>query len=39
MLVVNCENLNFVDNDEHFELLLARIGGMRGQREFFSMGN
>jgi deoxyguanosine kinase len=39
VLVVNCENLNFVDNNEHFELLLARIGGMRGQREFFSMGN
>lgn len=39
VLVVNCENLNFVDNDEHFELLLARIAGMRGQREFFSMGN
>lgn len=39
VLVVNCENLNFVDNDEHFELLLARIGGMRGQREFFSVGN
>lgn len=39
VLVVNCENLNFVDNDEHFELLLGRIAGMRGQREFFSLGN
>lgn len=39
VLVVNCENLNFVDNDDHFELLLGRIAGMRGQREFFSMGN
>lgn len=39
VLVVNCENLNFVDNDEHFDLLLARIEGMRGRREFFSMGN
>lgn len=38
VLVVNCENLNFVDNDHDFELLLRRIEGMRGQREFFSMG-
>ena len=38
VLVVNCENLNFVDNDEHFNLLLTRIAGMRGPREFFSMG-
>ncbi len=38
VLVVNCENLNFVDNDEHFGLLLERIQGMRGPREFFSMG-
>jgi len=38
VLVVNCENLNFVDNDQDFNLLLRRIEGMRGQREFFSMG-
>lgn len=38
VLVVNCENLNFVDNDEHFNLLLERIGNMRGPREFFSVG-
>jgi deoxyguanosine kinase len=38
VLVVNTENLNLVDNDEHFELLLQRIAGMRGPREFFSMG-
>jgi deoxyguanosine kinase len=38
VLVVNCENLNFVDNDQDFDLLLRRIEGMRGQREFFSMG-
>ena len=38
VLVVNCENLNFVDNDQDFGLLLRRIEGMRGQREFFSMG-
>jgi len=38
VLVVNSENLNFVDNDEDFALLLQRIAGMRGQREFFSRG-
>jgi len=39
VLVVNCEHLNFVDNGQDFGLLLQRIEGMRGQREFFSMGN
>jgi deoxyguanosine kinase len=38
VLVVNSENMNFVDNDEDFELLLQRIEGMRGAREFFSVG-
>lgn len=38
LLVVNSDNLNFVDQDEDFELLLQRIGNMRGPREFFSMG-
>ena len=38
VLIVNSENLNFVDNDEDFALLLQRIAGMRGAREFFSMG-
>lgn len=38
LLVVNSEHLNFVDNDEDFALLLQRIEGMRGTREFFSMG-
>ena len=38
VLIVNSENLNFVDNDEDFALLLQRIEGMRGTREFFSMG-
>jgi deoxyadenosine/deoxycytidine kinase len=38
VLVVNSEHLNFVDRDEDFTLLLQRIEGMRGQREFFSMG-
>ena len=38
VLIVNSENLNFVDKDEDFALLLQRIEGMRGVREFFSMG-
>ncbi len=38
VLIVNSENLNFVDNDEDFSLLLQRIGDMRGAREFFSIG-
>jgi len=38
VLVVNSEHLNFVDNDEDFDLLLQRIAGMRSQREFFSKG-
>ncbi len=39
VLVVNSENLNFVDNNDDFELLMQRIEGMRGRREFFSMGS
>ncbi len=38
VLIVNSENLNFVDNDEDFSLLLQRIEDMRGAREFFSVG-
>lgn len=38
VLSVNSEHLNFVDNDEHFALLLQRIADMRSAREFFSVG-
>ena len=38
LMMVNSENLNFVDNDDDFKLLLERIEGMRGPREFFSLG-
>jgi deoxyguanosine kinase len=38
LLVVNSEYLNFVDNDSDFNLLLDRIGKMRGRREFFNVG-
>jgi deoxyadenosine/deoxycytidine kinase len=38
LLIVNSERLNFVDDPDHFTLLLSRIAGMRGQREFFNLG-
>lgn len=38
VLVVNSEHLNFVDNDADFDLLLERIGKMKGRREFFNVG-
>ncbi len=38
LLIINTENLNPIDNDEDFALLLTRIAGMRGKREFFSRG-
>jgi deoxyadenosine/deoxycytidine kinase len=39
VLIVNSDNLNFVDQPGDFDLLLQRMAGMRGPREFFSMGN
>ena len=39
VLVVNSENLNFVDNDEDFKLLVQRIESMRGPREYFNKGD
>lgn len=38
VLVVNSDNLNLIDNDDDFALLLQRINDMRGAREFFSLG-
>jgi len=38
VLIVNSENLNFVDRDADFELLLQRIRGLKGPREYFSLG-
>jgi deoxyadenosine/deoxycytidine kinase len=38
LLIVNSERLNFVDIPSHFSLLLSRIAGMRGSREFFNLG-
>ena len=37
LLIVNSENLNFVDKPAHFEMLIERIGAMRGGREFFNL--
>lgn len=39
LMIVNSERLNFVDNPEHFALLVSRIAGMRGPREFFNLGH
>jgi deoxyadenosine/deoxycytidine kinase len=38
LLIVNTEHLNPVERDADFELLLKRIDGMRGRREFFNLG-
>jgi deoxyguanosine kinase len=38
VFIVNSVNLNFVDDEQDFELLLQRIDSMRGQKEFFSKG-
>jgi deoxyguanosine kinase len=39
VLIVNSDNLNFVDQPGDFALLLQRVAAMRGPREFFSMGS
>jgi deoxyguanosine kinase len=38
VLIVNSENLNFVERDADFDLLVSRIRGMKSRREFFSLG-
>lgn len=38
VMVVNSENLNFVDHDDDFHLLVQRIEAMRGHREYFNRG-
>jgi deoxyguanosine kinase len=37
LLIVNSDNLNFVERDADFELLVARVRGMRSRREFFNL--
>ncbi len=39
VLVVNSERLNFVDNADDFNMLIERIGRMRGQKEYFNVGD
>ena len=39
VLIVNSDNLNFVDQPGDYDLLLQRVAAMRGPREFFSMGS
>lgn len=38
VMVVNSENLNFVDTGGDFQLLVKRIEAMRGHREYFNRG-
>lgn len=38
LLIVNSENLNFVDSDADFRLLIDRLSAMRGRREHFNRG-
>ena len=38
VLIVNSEHLNFVAREADFELLLARMRGMKSRREFFNLG-
>ena len=36
LLMVNAENLNFVENDEHFKLLLEQAGNIASGRHYFN---
>jgi deoxyguanosine kinase len=38
VLTVNSENLNFVQREADFELLVSRLGAMKSRREFFNVG-
>jgi len=38
VLMVNSERLNFVKQERDLDLLLERMEGMRGSREFFNFG-
>ena len=37
LLIVNNDNLNFIDNTDHLSMLMERITGMRTPREFFGL--
>ncbi len=38
VLIVNSENLNFVERERDFELLVSRMRAMKSRREFFNLG-
>lgn len=38
VMIVNSENLNFVENQPDFDLLIQRLEQMRGPREYFNWG-
>jgi deoxyguanosine kinase len=38
LLLVNSDRLNFLDSQEDLALLMERIAGLRGPREFFNLG-
>jgi deoxyadenosine/deoxycytidine kinase len=38
VMIINSENLNFVDSQEDFDLLLRQVDQMRGSREYFNRG-
>jgi deoxyadenosine/deoxycytidine kinase len=38
LLTVNSENLNFVERDADFELLIERLRAMKSRREYFNLG-
>jgi len=38
LLIVNSENLNFVERDADFELLIERLRAMKSRREYFNLG-
>jgi deoxyguanosine kinase len=38
LMIINSENLNFVDNPANFLLLLERVNAMRSRREYFDQG-
>jgi deoxyguanosine kinase len=39
LLVVNSDQLDFIDNADHLNLLLQQISTMRGRREFFNIAD
>lgn len=39
LLIINSDRLNFLDSQDDVALLMERIAGMRGPREFFNLGS